>query len=130
MIRCVLMRRVSVLIFVSLGVVSPVAVGGCGPSARPTDIPPTAPDFARVSPDTDSALALGDGTHDDDDDDDEGGFGGFGGSGSDAAFDAATQDVATEAPADAEATEEGEEGDEPEAAEGGAATEPAAEPAS
>jgi hypothetical protein len=130
MIRCVLMRRVSVLIFVSLGVVSPVAVGGCGPSARPTDIPPTAPDFARVSPDTDSALAL-DGTRDDDEDDeDEGGFGGFGGSGSDAAFDAATQDAATEAPAGAEATEKGEESDEPEAAEGGAATEPAADPPS
>jgi hypothetical protein len=65
---------------------------GCGPAARPADIPPAAPDFARVGSDQD-ATAFGESDEDEDDDDEQGGFGGFGGSAADAAFDAATQDA-------------------------------------
>ena len=74
------MRRVSVLSTLAL------TLSACGPSARPGDIPPNAPDFAAAGQAGDGALAMGDADEDDFDDEDEGGFGGAGGAG---AFEAA-----------------------------------------
>lgn len=81
----------------------------CGPSARPGDIPPAAPDFARAIDDVETASAFDD--DDDDDSDDDADGGGFGGSSADAAFDAAIEaaETTTEAEADEDPSAPGDE---------------------
>jgi hypothetical protein len=88
------MRRVSVLSSLALTMIA------CGPSARPGNIPPAAPDFARAGGEDGTAVALGDA--DDYDDDDDGGFGGA----AEGAFDAAQEGAAAEDASEGEGGED------------------------